>query len=675
MAKIRTVWGIDIGQSALKALALRNVNGELQVEAADVIEHPQILSEPDVDVRELVRNALQQFLDRNQVADSTVCISVPGQSSFTRFVKLPPVEPKKIPDIVRFEAEQQIPFPIVDVIWRWQTFNDPDSPDVEVGIFAMKRSDIDDMLEHFSGVEMNVDLVQMAPLALYNFMVHDQQVAPDGATLLADVGVEKTDLVVADRARIWTRTIQIGGNNFTEALVKTFKLSFGKAEKLKRTAASSKYARQIFQAMRPVFADLVQEMQRSVGYYTSLHRDARFKRLIGLGNGFRLPGLQKFLEQNLSIPVVRIDSYNKLRLSPAINAPMFAENVLAFPVSYGLALQGLGEARVATDLLPRQITRARQWSKKRPWFGAAAAVLLLTLAMPLYRAYSDKSKLSRKDVLMRAQTIARSFKSRRSEFNKWSGQGDREERQLKNVFQLYRYRDYWPALQNLISRGIQDQARDQRLLTEYATARTDAEKQKIRDKIKQIPRSERQMIFIERMAAVYKSNVMDSVEVGLRGSATDRGSFGGRGVRRSGRRKTGASGKTRRGFLVRIIGRTPLPQLRASPFLRSIFSRWEDLAQGEPALSVVDFDVVSIGTNQGRTASGRDRRGRGSWREDDYYGPEPGRTTDTEEAAKAAEEDPLFPGDVNEDQAKDTVFEIGLVVSIDEPSSAAPDGN
>ena len=159
-------------------------------------------------------------------------MSVPGQTSFTRFVKLPPVETRKIPDIVRFEAEQQIPFAIEEVIWRYQTFQDPDSPDVEVGIFAMKRLDVDAVLSHFTDVGVAVDLVQMAPLSLYNFMTFDSQLAADGATLLADVGAEKTDLVVADGTRIWTRTIQIGGNSFTQALVRVFKLSFTKAEKL-----------------------------------------------------------------------------------------------------------------------------------------------------------------------------------------------------------------------------------------------------------------------------------------------------------------------------------------------------------------------------------------------------------------------------------------------------------
>src|ERR1035437_2682281 len=192
MATAKSVLGIDIGQCALKALKLRNADGELQVEAFDIIEHPKILSQPDADRKELIRNSLEQFLARNNVSGSLLAASVPGQTSFTRFVKLPPVESKRVPEIVKFEAEQQIPFPINDVIWRWQTFQDPDSPDVEVGIFAMKKADVADVLNHFVEVELGVDIVQMAPLALYNFMIFDEQRAGDGATLLADVGADKT---------------------------------------------------------------------------------------------------------------------------------------------------------------------------------------------------------------------------------------------------------------------------------------------------------------------------------------------------------------------------------------------------------------------------------------------------------------------------------------------------
>jgi len=457
MARAKSVWGVDIGQCALKAVKLSDEDGRFQVEAFEVIEHPENLRSPEVDRSEVFTHALGQFLARNDVSSSMVAVAVPGQSSFTRFVKLPPVEPKRIPSIVRFEAEQQIPFPIGEVVWRWQTFHDPDSPDVEVGIFAMKRIEVAEMLAMMAFANLKVDLVQMAPLALYNFMCADDQLAPEGATLLADVGTDKTDLVVADGPRIWTRTIQIGGNNFTEALVRAFKLSFGKAESLKRTAATSKYARQVFQAMRPVFADLVQEIQRSIGYYTSLHRESRFKRVLGLGNGFRLPGLQKFLEQNLNIPVVKIDSYNAPVLAPSLSEPTFTENILSFGVAYGLAIQGLGEAKVATNLLPDEVVRKRLWDRKRPWFAAAAVALLVAMCCWVYRGFADR--LPYPDPISPDSTVGRTLDTAElldelQEKARKIGKGEEEIEQMRAVLASYGYRKFWPSVPAVFSESI-----------------------------------------------------------------------------------------------------------------------------------------------------------------------------------------------------------------------------
>src|SRR4029077_8994475 len=142
--------------------------------------------------------------------------------------------------------------------------------------------------------------------AVYNAMYYDNRLKE--TSMIIDLGAENTDLIIADENTIWLRSIPIGGNNFTEALVKAFKLNFAKAEDLKRNAATSKYARQIFQAMRPIFADLVAEIQRSIGFYSSVHRDSRIKKVLALGGTFKLPGLQKYLQQNLQMDVERLDS-------------------------------------------------------------------------------------------------------------------------------------------------------------------------------------------------------------------------------------------------------------------------------------------------------------------------------------------------------------------------------
>src|SRR5467141_1117729 len=170
MAEQPGVWGIDVGQCALKAIRLVAIDGQATATAFDYVEHPEILSQPDADPDQLVREALEKFLSRNSLRGDVVAISVPGQSGLARFVKLPPVEEKKITDIVRFEAKQQIPFPLDEVVWDFQKLGAGDVTDryameTELGLFAMKREMVSRYLDHFNEVHVDVHVVQMAPLA------------------------------------------------------------------------------------------------------------------------------------------------------------------------------------------------------------------------------------------------------------------------------------------------------------------------------------------------------------------------------------------------------------------------------------------------------------------------------------------------------------------------------
>jgi type IV pilus assembly protein PilM len=172
------VWGIDVGQSALKALRLEVIDGVLTATAFDYVEHPKILSQPDADPDQLTREALEKFLSRNTIKGDLVAISVPGQSGLARFVKLPPVEEKKIGDIVRFEAKQQIPFPLDEVVWDYQKVGSGEVTDgfameTEIGLFAMKRDQISRSMAHFQDVNVEVHVIQMAPLALCNYVAYD----------------------------------------------------------------------------------------------------------------------------------------------------------------------------------------------------------------------------------------------------------------------------------------------------------------------------------------------------------------------------------------------------------------------------------------------------------------------------------------------------------------------
>jgi type IV pilus assembly protein PilM len=530
MASKLPVWGIDVGQCSLKAIKLQQAGDQVEMLAFDIVEHETILSQAAGNAAELAKKAIETFLSRQNLRDSQVVVSVPGQQTLTRFTKMPPVEAKKIPDMVQYEASQQIPFDMDEVVWDYQVFTEKDSPDVEVGIFAIRKELIRNYLMQFTDAGISPFIVQSSPMASYNAARFEQPTEPGKATILLDMGALATDLIVMEGNRIWSRPVPIGGNRFTEALVSAFKISFGKAERLKKTAAASKHARQIFQAMRPVLADLVSEIQRSIGYYTSTHRDAHITRVIGMGNAFKLPGLQKFLQQNLQIEVEKLMTFKKMS-GVSDKAPEFVENAMSFGVAYGLAVQGLGLASVGSNLLPQEVRRTLLWRQKKPWFAGAAAALALAagalwvgnvmargqmekalggMANPevvpipsLQEAQRIVDSGSSDPPLLRAAKVAGAADRLKQEYSKVSGQQVGDEASLKAMNNLLDNDVFVPRIVDMVHRAF-----------EQASPSTLKEVKNSQDYIremKKIPRPERKELWILNLDMRYHTTDVASL--------------------------------------------------------------------------------------------------------------------------------------------------------------------
>lgn len=398
-AEVKSAWGIEIGQAGLKAIRLRvGEDGQsVRATAFDYIPHPKILSQPDAVPAELIEQSVATFLERNNLGDDLVGISVPGHTSLAKFIKLPPVEPGKVAEIVQYEAKQQIPFDLDEVVWDFQPIGGGVEEsgfmlEAEVGLFAMKRELIFESMRPLMDKGEEVEVVQIAPLALYNFLSYDvlsfrkseeTPEPPDAEDyyIVLDMGADNTTLLVSNGRSIWIRNVPIGGNHFTRALTREMKLTFAKAEHLKCNATRSPDPKSVFQAMRPVFNDYVTEIQRSIGYFGSVNRAARIKKVIGVGSGFKLAGLQKFLQQNLQYEVERLEHLDGVTGDAVLSDPLFMDNVMTFAVPYGLALQTLRQTRIHTTLLPPEIVTERTIRSKKPWVLAAAAALLLALGI------------------------------------------------------------------------------------------------------------------------------------------------------------------------------------------------------------------------------------------------------------------------------------------------------
>ncbi len=464
MARSGPVWGIDIGQCALKAMRCRAHDDpdKIIVDAFDYIEYPKILTQPDANPAELVGEALKQFLSRNRVQTERVAISVSGQSGLARFIKLPPVEAKKIPDIVRYEARQQIPFDLNDVIWDFQRMGGGSEEsgfvlETEIGLFAMKRDAVFRALDPFLKADIEVDIVQLAPLSLYNVVVFDmlrdlpspENYDPDDppeSIVLISLGTDATDLVVTNGYKVWQRSVPLGGNHFTKALTREMKLTFAKAEHLKRNATTAHDPKAVFQAMRPVFNDLQTELQRSLGFFSNLDRTAKIGRVVATGNAFKLPGLRRYLAQSLGFEIERVEKFRGLVGPEVLATPAFKDNILSFGVCYGLCLQALETGGLRTNLLPKEISRDRLIRRKRPWAVAAAAVAMLACAVS-YAAYSlqyDAVKESRwQGTLTEATNVGSESKKLQSDYEAAKNQFDLTKAKGERLVANVQKRDRW----------------------------------------------------------------------------------------------------------------------------------------------------------------------------------------------------------------------------------------
>ena len=453
MATPRFAWGIDIGNRALKAVKLVQGADGLVIDDFDVVEHETVLSASGDNRDTLIQSALSQFVARHPGIDKgQVGITVNSRQTFNKFIKLPPVETKRIPEIVRFEAIQQIPFPLDDVEWAYQLFQDPASPEVEVGIFAMRKELVTQQIKFYTDAKLNVQVVQMSPLAVYNAMYYDSRIKE--TTMFVDLGAENTDLVIAEGETVWLRSIPIGGDSFTEALTKSFKVNFGKAEDLKRNASTNKYGRQIMQAMRPIFADLVSEIQRSMGFYSSVHKESRITRVVAMGNTFRLPGLQRYLQQNLTLGVDRLNSLGNVAIEDGKVAALFGENVLSAAGAYGLALQVMNQGKIASSLLPERIRNEKVWREKTKWFAAAAAVFVAGTAVAYGMHYlnagqmNDQANVDYDRQISAVASQAKTLDAEWTEKVQEAGVADRQ--RLANALSLTAGRQVWPEINDLI---------------------------------------------------------------------------------------------------------------------------------------------------------------------------------------------------------------------------------
>lgn len=362
----KTAWGIELGTSSIKAVRLSEDRGSVTIDAISIISLNDYGLGGGTSANDATAAALSAFRIANGVkSGETVFVSIKGQNTLGRIISLPPVSDEKVRETIENEAKSQVPIPLEQAVWDYQTIDDPGAVDErKVNLYAAKKQAVEEIVDACETAGLEITGIQVAPLGIYNFIKFELDEGISSCCVAIDIGAENTDLVVIDGQKTYVRVVPVAGNDITKALKARFKLSDDDAEKLKRRAAKSKDAAAVFEAMKPPLKEMVGEIYRAVGFYKSQNEAANINQLVMMGNGSKLINIQKFFEQQLQYKVHKVETPQRLQLSRSVDPAEVQDNIQSLTVAIGLALEGLALPGLNTiNLMPRERLEAREKKK------------------------------------------------------------------------------------------------------------------------------------------------------------------------------------------------------------------------------------------------------------------------------------------------------------------------
>ncbi|MFW5829043.1 MAG: type IV pilus assembly protein PilM [Planctomycetota bacterium] len=379
MAQFTTAWGLDIGQTSIKAVKLVRAGTRINVAAYAVepIEHGE-----DVDRDAAVADALRTLVDlQDGLGHEPVYASLSGRQVFSKTINLPVINPKTVHRMVELEARQQIPGNFDDLYWSYHLSPTPqDDGSYDVALFATRKTIVEGLIARCGDVGIKLAGISVTGLAVYNFVAFDQDFDDDESVIVLDVGAENTDLVVYQGEALWLRNLRVSGNDITKAFMKRFKVSFEEAERLKQEVNQSNQADRIARVIEPALNDLVAEIKRSLGFYKSHNPNANFRNVVVCGNTFRLELLGEHLANQLGYPLIALVELEHIGLEPSMDHEVFLDELQGLSTAMGLALQAVGRGKANVNLLPADVVLQQTLAAKRWSVFVAAALLIAAFA-------------------------------------------------------------------------------------------------------------------------------------------------------------------------------------------------------------------------------------------------------------------------------------------------------
>lgn len=337
-----------------------------------------------------VSAAIREVMKARGIRPAPLMLALSGQVVFPRFVRLPAVGREKLLQMVQYEVEQNVPFPIDEIVWNHQFIGDDSTGEQCAMIVAAKIENVREITDCVVTAGLEPEIVDVAPMALYNCLRYNYANL-NGCTVLLDIGARSTNLIFVEDEKIYSRCIPVAGNAITQELSKSFQVSFQEAEAMKREqgfvslggvyASEDDRSDRISKVVRNVVTRLHAEISRSVNFYRSQQGGTAPVRVLLTGGSAVLPHLDTFFREKLQVEVAHLNPFTNIAVGNRINREKAGVDAFVLAETVGLALRRTLACPIEINLMPPEIVKRKSFKKRIPFFGLAAAGVVLSIGI------------------------------------------------------------------------------------------------------------------------------------------------------------------------------------------------------------------------------------------------------------------------------------------------------
>ncbi|MGB0413411.1 MAG: pilus assembly protein PilM [Coraliomargarita sp.] len=377
---------INCGASRVTAAVLSSSEGSIHVDQL-VTEYLEYDYSNEDAWQGAVRSALHSLTHEHKLSGKTTLL-LPGSQVLTRPIRIPHVEEAKRAQTIAFEAQQNIPFGLHEVIWDSQVIED-DGVETEVLFVACKTEVIEDLCKSAEGAGLVIERINAAPLLDYNALQHSAGVEEE--TLVINIGASSTNLLFCNSDSFYIRNIpKLGGNMLTQSIADSVGKSFMQAEELKLKFFSGEIeageddsgAKLLNSSADAFMRRMNQEITRSIVNYRRQKKGAAPKRIFLSGRGSLLSGLAEKLSESQKVKVELFDPVQAATLDGGIHEAMDLLRLQTGEI-IGEASLDMVPSGAGVNLLPSDVQQEMEFSKKKPLLLVAALCLALA-PLPAY---------------------------------------------------------------------------------------------------------------------------------------------------------------------------------------------------------------------------------------------------------------------------------------------------